>query len=447
MRHRHKKKPEGIFNATIHTLSHEGRGIANINGKTTFIDNALPGEEVDFEYTYTKSQYDEGKATHINIASPDRVEPKCPHFALCGGCSLQHLAPLSQTRHKQQTMLDHLKHFGGIEPKEILSPITADSYGYRTKARLGVRFVTKKNRVLVGFREKYSHYLAEINSCVVLDPRVGTKITALCEMIATLSQPHTIAQIEVAAAENETALIFRHLEPLTEKDMTLLLDFANEHAFTIYLQPGGPDTIHIIKGQKANWLSYRLNNQKIELLYHPTDFTQINLAINQQMVDRAIELLALEPNDTILDLFCGLGNFTLAIASHCHHVTGVEGSSQMVERGEMNAKHNNMTNTSFYAHDLTKPFSSELWAKQPFNKLLLDPPRSGAKEVVENISAIKPDRIVYVSCNPATLARDAEILINKGYSLEKVGVLDMFPHTSHVESIGLFVKINKRRVR
>lgn len=439
MKHkRHKKLPTGIFSTTIEKLSHEGRGIAHINGKTTFIDNALPGEQVDFEYTYTKSQFDEGKAIQIHQAAANRVEPRCPHFTICGGCSMQHLAQDAQIAHKQQTLLNQLQHFGQVQPNEILTPISSENYGYRTKARLGARLVHKKNSVLVGFREKYSNYLAEIDSCVILDERVGTKITALRELIASLSCPAEIAQIEVAMGEENVILIFRHLAPLTEQDHALLLAFANEHHFIIYLQPKGLDSIHVLPGQQTTWLNYHLKKYDLELLFHPTDFTQVNFAINQQMVEKALSLLELKPNDITLDLFCGLGNFTLAIARHCQKVIGVEGSNEMVMRAKMNAEHNNIHNTEFYAADLTQDVTQQTWIKTPFNKLLIDPPRSGAQEIIEKLPFAQIERIVYVSCNPATLARDTALLIKQGYRLEKAGILDMFPHTTHVESIALF---------
>ncbi len=438
MMRKKKKLPEGLYQATIHALSHEGRGIAHINGKTTFIDNALIGEEVDFEYTYSKSQYDEGKAIHIKTASADRVVPACPHFSMCGGCSMQHLSQEAQILHKEQTLLNHLKHFGNLSPTEVLAPITGPAYGYRTKARLGVRFVIKKGSVLVGFREKYSNFLAQIDSCAILAPEIGQKITALRELIVKLNAKSEIAQIEVAVSHKTTALIFRNVAPLIHSDEDLLRSFAKEHHFTIYLQPKGPDSIHLLSGLEDGWLSYFLENQKLELLFHPTDFTQINLAINQQMVDRALSLLNLQAHETVLDLFCGLGNFTLPLAQRAKQVTGVEGSLEMTKRAQMNADHNHITNTSFYAHDLTKDISTAPWAATSYDAILIDPPRSGAKELIEQIRPFKAKRIVYVSCHPATLARDAEILKTQGYTLQKAGVLDMFPHTSHVESIALF---------
>ncbi len=441
-RRRRKPLPKDPVTASIHAFSHEGRGIASIDGKTTFIDNALAGEEVDFIYTEKRGKFDEGLAVEVHQASDDRVTPPCAHADICGGCSLQHLANSAQIAHKQSVLVEQLKHFGAAEDYELVEPMQADVLGYRRKARLGVKFVPKKGGALVGFREKKSNFLAQIESCAVLDERVGQIIRPLRDMITELDTNNKTAQLEVAMGDDQVALVVRHLEELTDKDRTLWTDFGKEHGLYIYLQPKGPNTVHLLYGpDEREWLSYKIDAFEVELLFHPMDFTQVNASINQQMVKKAIDWLEPKDEDRILDLFCGLGNFTIPLAKVAKNVIGVEGSDAMVERGGMNAKHNGLDNVEFYATNLQEDFTGEEWAQQGFNKVLIDPPRSGALDVVQNIARFNPERIVYVSCNPATLARDAGELKEKGYKLVKAGVMDMFPHTSHTESIALFEKI------
>jgi len=434
-----KKIPEGTFTATIEELSHDGRGIAKINGKATFIANALPGETVEFNYTYTKSNFDEGSATHIIKPSADRVTPHCKHFDICGGCTLQHLSGDAQLRHKRNTLLEQLKHFGQTTPTELLPPIKSPQWGYRNKARLSARYVTQKETLMVGFREKYKHFVANIDSCVVLNEKIGLKITELKNLFGKLSIPYDIPQIEVAIGTNKTAIIIRHLKPFTAEDLNELKQFANSESIDIYLQPGKLNSIHHLTEPNLPLLAYHLPKYALEYLFKPTDFTQINTAVNEQLVDLVLELLEVEPTDQILDLYCGLGNFTLPIAKYAYSVVGVEGLASLVERAKANAKHNHIHNTESYSCDLSQDFMQENWAKKAYNKLLLDPARSGALEVMQTMaksSSLK--KIVYVSCNPATLARDVGLLVNQhGYRLQKAGILDMFPHTSHVESIAL----------
>lgn len=439
---RKRSIPSGEFTATIHSLSHEGRGITTIDGKTVFIDNALPGETVKFQYTYSKSSYAEGKAIEIANPSSDRVPARCPHFGICGGCSLQHMSSTAQIQHKQATLLNLLEHFGKTQPKTILPAITAEAWGYRGKARLGAKFVFNKGGAMVGFREKYSSYIADIKHCDILHPSVGYSLQTMRNLINQLSQPNSIPQIEVACGDQTTALIVRHMSELTEQDETLLKAFAEEHQFTIYLQPKGVDSVHIL-GDKNNCpdLYYTIPDYQVTIHFHPCDFTQVNQAINLKMINKALELLSLEKTDKVLDLFCGLGNFTLPIAKHCEKVIGVEGSHSMTKKAAMNAARNNILNTEFYGFDLTQSICAEPWANQQYDKLLIDPPRTGAEEMMRIIERFGAKKIVYVSCNPATLARDTQILTQeKGYQLSAAGVLDMFPHTNHVESIALFVK-------
>lgn len=427
------------FTTSITDLSHDGRGIAHINGKTTFVSGALPNETIKAQYTNKRSQFDEAKMLEVITPSPERVQPPCQHFGICGGCSMQHMSPALQIQHKQQALLNQLKHFGHIEPEQLLTPLTGPTLGYRRKGRLGVRFVRKKQRLLVGFREINGRMLADLQQCEVLDPRVGKKLTELAALITKMAHYDHIPQIEVAAGDTQVALIFRHMVALDDAEIQLLCEFGQMHDFDIYLQPAGMDSIHKIFPADGNLrLSYRLHDENLELLFHPADFTQVNIDINQQMIKQALALLDLSPTDKVLDLFCGLGNFTLPIAKHCQHVTGVEGDAAMVKRGYENAAHNKLDNVTFYSANLMEDFTQAPWFKAGYDKVLLDPPRAGALEIVTQLATLKVKRIVYVSCHPATLARDAGVLIQNGYRLKSAGVMDMFPHTEHVESIAMF---------
>ncbi|MDA0911950.1 MAG: 23S rRNA (uracil(1939)-C(5))-methyltransferase RlmD [Proteobacteria bacterium] len=442
-----KNFPSGVFNATISNLSHEGRGIAKIDGKTTFIPFALEGEEVAFEYTLSKSNYDEGKLVQVLKPSAKRVAPPCEYFEMCGGCSFQHVAPDAQIAFKEETLLNHFKHFGqGLEPLARIAPLRSSSHeGYRTKARLGVRYVHKKGKVLVGFRERDGRFLADINHCEVLHPSVGKNLTLLQDLVFSLSNYKEIPQIEVAVDDEVTALIIRHLSAFTDEDLAKLTDFAKAQQFWIYLQAKGPDTITRLYPeitQEPQSLSYHLTDYGVTIYFEPNDFTQVNHDINRKMLKQAIALLEVSTSDTVLDLFCGLGNFSLPLATKAKFVVGVEGDEAMTMRAMENAKRNNIDNVAFYPVNLFEDISKHEWiVENEFNKLLLDPPRAGAEMVCKQIEKINPERIVYVSCDPATLARDAGILVNeKGYKLLSAGVMDMFPHTTHVESIAVFEK-------
>jgi len=433
-----KRLPEPVSGVTIESLGHDGRGVTHIEGKAVFIDGALPGEVVDFEYLTSRKKFDEGRVTHVQQASPDRVEPKCPHFGLCGGCSLQHMEAGAQIRAKQQVLLDNLRHIGKVEPETVLPPLTGQIWGYRTKGRLGAKDVIKKGRVLVGFREKRSSYVADLARCEVLHPSVGEKFAALAALIEQLDAKARIPQIEVAVADATTALVFRHLDPLTDGDLEKLKQFATDNNFRIYLQAAGPDSVQPLLPEDSS-LSYRLAAQDIEIHFRPTDFTQINTGINEQMIARVLELLALDKSDKVLDLFCGLGNFTLPMARQAGLVVGVEGESGLVSRARENAVLNGIENATFHTANLMDDHIESSWVGEGYSKVLLDPPRSGAAEVLDMLGNVGPKRIVYVSCHPGSLARDAGILVNeKGYRLLAAGVMDMFPHTAHVESIALF---------
>lgn len=427
---------------TIHSLSHDGRGIATVNNKTTFVSGALPQETVTYKITKKHSQYNEAEALTIIESSAQRVTPPCQHFGICGGCSLQHMSDDSQLQLKQNTLLEQLKHFGQAAPESILPPLHTNTIGYRRKARLGVKFVIKKNKLLIGFREKSSRYLADLASCVVLHPKIGERFTELSQLIASLEIYQSIPQIEVAIGDHEAALVVRHMQPLSLLDQDKLVQFAAQHGFQLYTQPNSPLTIQKLWPQdEKHRLTYTLPDQQLEFLFHPLDFTQINLEMNRLMVNQALQLLELKPTDKVLDLFCGIGNFTLPIALHSNHVTGVEGGEEMVTRAKDNAAHNNISNVTFYAANLMELNISAPWMKSHYDKVLLDPPRAGAKEILPFINQCGAKKIVYVSCNPATLARDAGELVHQhGYKLKHAGIMNMFAHTSHIEAMAVFEK-------
>lgn len=445
-RSRKQRLPLEAFPATIESLSHEGRGVTHIDGKATFISGALPNEKVTFIYTSKSKSHDEGKIEEVIEASPDRVEPKCQHYDICGGCSLQHLSSDAQIKYKQQSMLDGLKHLGKVEPLEVFDPIVGDAWAYRRKARLGAKFVIKKDKVLVGFRERHGGFLADITGCEVLHESVGKKLEAFQALMYEMESRDSTPQIEVAVGDDATALIIRHLKPLSDDDQNAWIGFAKEHDFQLYLQPKGPNTVHCIWPDEGDRkvLSYQHKAFDTKVDFGPQDFFQVNTSINVQMVPRAVELLKLTGDERVLDLFCGLGNFTLPIARNAAHVTGVEGDQVMVNRAREAALANGIENTDYFASNLMgtpEELKREPWLKNKYDCILLDPPRSGAKEIIEHFGKLKAKRIVYVSCHPATLARDAgELVHTHGYKLVGAGVMDMFPQTAHVESIAVFEK-------
>lgn len=432
--------PTEPVRARIESLTHDGRGVTHIDGKTVFVDGALTGEEVEFQYIARQRRYDEGKTLRVIEASADRVTARCAHFGVCGGCALQHMRETAQIQAKQKTLLDDLERIGHVKPKHVLPALTGPSWGYRRKARLAVKYVIKKERVLVGFREKHSHYLADIANCEVLYPAVAKLLPQLSALVAALSIKEQIPQFEVAVGDNAIALIMRHLAPLSEADRALLAGFAQQHAIHLYLQAKGPDSIELLWPQRSV-LSYRLERHNVEFEFRPTLFTQVNAEMNALMVDRALELLDLQPQDQVLDLFCGLGNFTLPIARRAAHGVGVEGDAALVQAARDNAQHNAIANVDYHVSNLNEDVMIYPWARKTYDKVLLDPPRSGAHELVQQAALWTAPRVVYVSCNPATLARDAGVLVHeRGYRLVSAGVMDMFPHTAHVESIALFQK-------
>lgn len=442
--------------ADVESLNYDGRGVARIDGKVTFIEGALPGERVRFRYHNKRPSFDTGAVQEVLVPSPDRVSPPCPHFGVCGGCSLQHLQPAAQVVALQQVLAETLAHVGNVQPQRWLAPITGPASGYRRRARLGVRNVPKKGGVLVGFREKRRSYITPLDACLTLDPRVSDMLPALRELITGLSIPDRIPQIEVACGDKAVTLVFRHLRPLTATDRERLTAFAQTHAVQVYVQAEGPESATPLWPQSPTTLQYRLPDYDVTLAFAPTDFIQVNEVVNRQLVHRALTLLELQPSDTVLDLFCGLGNFTLAAARHAARVVGFEADAGLIARARANAAANGMTNVEFVVADLYQDSQAMPWSETQIPaaaptqtlpravgavKVLLDPPRAGAIDALKRFANQLPARIVYVSCNPATLARDAAYLVNAaGYRFEGAGVADMFPHTSHVESLALFTR-------
>lgn len=462
---------------TVTNLAHDGRGVASYgdqpdhhldkHGKKVFVSFALPNETVSVKITGSRKSMEEGDAVEVLAnPNPERTTPPCPHFGVCGGCSLQHWQPDGQIQFKQSVLAELLEHQAHIQPEHWLPPLVADRLGYRTKARMGVRYVEKKGTALVGFRERASNFLANLNECHVLDPRVGFEIENLKALISSLDARDHIPQLELAMGETledvidskkSIAVIVRHMVDLGEHDIAKLQAFFAERNWQLFLQPKGSDTVHRIDPLYENnpharpssltvpptgGLFYRLPEFDVTFEFSPLDFTQVNLSVNRKMTKLAIDLLELKPGERVLDLFCGLGNFSLPLARQVGEtgfVIGVEGSSEMTQRAKMNANANGLHHTDFFAQDLTKDFSAEPWVGQ-VDALLIDPPRSGALEVMQYLDKFNAKRIVYVSCNPITLARDTAVLLDKGYKLTHAGVMDMFCHTGHVESIARFEK-------
>jgi len=440
-RRRVKKLPDSPVECVIEGLTTEGRGLVHINDKVVFVDGALGNEKVLIEYTASTSKFDEAKVLEVIEASADRVSPPCQHADICGGCSLQHLDTQKQIENKQASLIESLKYIGKVEAESLLPAITGPVVGYRYKARLGVRYVAKKEKVLVGFREKRSNFLALIEQCEVLHARVGHKLSALSDLIYGMEARDQIPQIEVAIDDANVVLVFRHLEALSASDLSRLVDFAKEENFVVMLQSGGPATVTSLWPEEFRYLSYQLNDQNLEFKFEANDFTQVNPDINQKMINRVIDLMELQADENVLDLFCGLGNFTLPLAQKALHVTGIEGNQELVNKANDNAVLNNISNTEFFAVDLSAKLDGQRWLNQRYDKILLDPPRSGAMEMIHYLGKLGAKRIVYVSCQPTTLARDAGALVNEyGYRLLSAGVMDMFPHTAHVESIAVFEK-------
>ncbi|HYF60587.1 MAG TPA: 23S rRNA (uracil(1939)-C(5))-methyltransferase RlmD [Burkholderiaceae bacterium] len=430
----------------IDSLDLEANGVARSEGKVAFVRGALPGETVVARVVRRKPRFDVAEVERVERASPIRVAPRCAHFGTCGGCSMQHVEPRAQVSIKQRALEDALWHLGKVRAESMLPPIVGPAWAYRYRARLSVRHVPKKGGVLVGFHERGSSYVADMRECHVLPPRVADLLLPLRELVAGLSIRDRMPQVEVALGETVLALVFRVLEPLVEADRALLRAFAERHALELWLQPKGPDTIELFApapGRAASDLHYALPEFGVRMPFRPTDFTQVNHAINAALVGRAVRLLDPRPGERIADLFCGLGNFTLPLATRAGAVVGIEGSRTLVERARENAVANGLAGRCDFAVSNLFELTPEAWrALGDFDRVLVDPPREGALAVAQALSAPgapRPSRVVYVSCNPATLARDAAVLVHEGgWTLRQAGVVNMFPHTSHVESIAVF---------
>ncbi len=426
---------------TVESLDQEGRGVAHAEGKVIFIDGAITGERVTYAPYRKKPSFENAQLIDILKTSFMRVSPKCPHFGTCGGCSMQHLDPAAQVAAKQRILEDNLQRIGKVTPETLLPPIHGLPWGYRQRARLSARYVLKKSKMLVGFHEKRSAYVADMSSCEILPPKISALIPKLAALLEGLLIRDSLPQIEVACGDQVDVLVLRIMEPLTAADEVPLRAFAEAHAVQFWLQPKGPDTVYPFHPLDAPPLTYTLPEFEIEMPFAPTEFTQVNHQLNRVMVHRAMRLLDPQPGERIADFFCGLGNFTLPIARSGAEVLGIEGSPALVKRAQQNAAHNGLSaNTQFAAMNLFEMNEARLAELGRFDKWLVDPSRDGAMELVKAITPeIAPQRIVYVSCNPATLARDAAVLVQAhGYVLKSAGVMNMFPQTSHVESIAVF---------
>jgi 23S rRNA (uracil1939-C5)-methyltransferase len=430
--------------ALVESLDHEGRGVAHVDGKVIFIEGALPGERVEYASFRRKPSYEQATVVRILKASSQRVTPPCPHFGVCGGCSMQHMDPAAQTAAKQRVLEDALSHLASLRPETVFSPIAGPALGYRRRARLSVRFVEKKGGALVGFRERRSSYVADMSTCKVLPPAVADLLPELRKLISCLSNPDRMPQIEVAVGERgegcKIVLILRILEALTDPDQKILREFCDSHALTVYLQSGGPATIALFHAANDLPLSYSLPDFALKMQFRPTDFTQVNYGVNRMVVRRAMGLLSPQAGERIADMFCGLGNFSLPIARQGAMTVGIEGNQALVDQAAFNAAANGLAlHTDFQVANLFEVTPESLAALGVFDKMLIDPPREGAIALVKALAKPYPRRIVYVSCNPATLARDAAILVHEqGYRLSGAGIANMFPQTSHIESIALF---------
>lgn len=429
--------------ATVAGLTHTGEGIVR-GGKAVFVPGALPGESIKFRRTRAHRQHDEAELIEVLTPAAERVEPRCPHFGVCGGCALQHLAPQAQLEARQAELRDNFERVARVTPRTWLPPLRGPVWGYRRRARLGAKFVTKKGKVLVGFRERLTPYIADVQHCDVLAPPVGDLVAPLGNLIMGLSIRERLPQIEVAVADNAVALVLRVLDPPSAADLERLREFRSTHGVRLYLQPAGLESVQELDAP-GEPLRYELPKHELQLQFLPTDFIQVNGAVNEALVSRALELLELTPSAEVLDLFCGIGNFTLPMARSARRVVGVEGDAALVARARHNAHLNGLRNTEFHVANLTQlpqdPGAGAHgvpWLRGDYTHVVLDPPRAGAREVLASVASLAPQRVLYISCHPGSLARDLGVLVNEhGFTLEAAGVLDMFPHTAHFESLAL----------
>jgi 23S rRNA (uracil1939-C5)-methyltransferase len=420
----------------VAALSHEGAGIVH-GAKTAFVPRALPGETIRFRRARRHRQYDEAQLEAVVSSASTRVSPRCAHFDICGGCALQHLDTGAQLHLKQQQLADSLQRLAGLAPARWLDPVAGPAWGYRRRARLGVKYVTRKGRVLVGFRERASHFVASLERCEVLAEPIGALLAPLSALIQQLSIREQLPQIEVSVGDQTAALVLRVLATPTEEDCARLREFETLHAVRLFLQSGGPATVRALTEPPPR-LSYALPESALELEFGPTDFIQINREANRALVAVAAQLLELTADAQVLDLYCGLGNFSLALARRAGSVVGIEGEAALIERARANARGNGIANAQFYQADLSGAALDGGWLRQPYTHVLLDPPRIGAREMLPHIARIAPRRLLYVSCHPGTLARDLGLLVHQhGFELLAAGVVDMFAHTAHVESLAL----------
>ncbi len=427
-----------IQEAVVLDLAHDGRGVARVDGKAVFIEGALPGERVRFRVFKRRRQMDEAGLVEVVEPSADRVVPPCAHYGICGGCSLQHLAPAAQLVAKEHQLLENLERIGRVRPDTVFAPIEGPQWGYRRRARLGVKHVLKKGRVLAGFRERDKPYIADLKRCEVLIERFATLPEDIAALVETLSLRGAVPQVEVAAGDTAAALVFRVMQVPTADDSARLEAFGSQHGVQIFLQRGGLDSIEPLRADYPP-LEFALDGGQVTLAFGPVDFFQVNRDINRSMVDRTLELLGATPADTVLDLFCGLGNFTLPLALRAGRVVGVEGDAALVAKARANATRNGIGNAVFHTDDLFEPGRCGAWVQNPYDLVVLDPPRAGASQIMERMPHWRPRRVVYISCHPGSLARDAGLLVEAfGYRLHGAGVMDMFPHTTHVESIAVF---------
>ncbi|MEF1284103.1 23S rRNA (uracil(1939)-C(5))-methyltransferase RlmD [Vibrio sp. M250220] len=418
---------------TIEKLDHHGAGIAYQNNKPIFIEGALPGEQVLAQLTESKSKFARAKLIKIQQPSQQRIEPFCAHYHECGGCNMQHLSSAAQQEYKQQTLSQLMSKFAG-QSIELDAPILGDSQSYRRRARVSIKLNKKTRQLEFGFRKKNSQDIVNVTHCPVLDTELDALLAPLYSLLRGFSNQENIGHLELVKGDNTNVIVLRHLKPLKAQDQQALEDFAQQQGAALYLMPES-DQLNRVVGESAHY-----REAGVTIPFEPNNFIQVNQKVNQAMVQQAITWLELTAQDRVLDLFCGLGNFSLPIAKQVMSVVGVEGVDVMVEKAASNAQFNQIDNASFYQANLEQDVSGQLWAAEKFDKILLDPARAGASGIIEQISALGASRVVYVSCNPATLARDSQSLLSQGYRLQKLGMLDMFPHTSHLESMALFVK-------
>lgn len=431
-----------LFTADIESLDHEGRGVTHVDGKVVFVEGALAGERVELETYRRKPRYELARTQVVLRASPSRTQPRCQFFGICGGCAMQHIEARTQVAAKQRVLEDNFAHIGQVRPDTVLSPIHGPAWGYRLRARFSSRYVHKRGTALVGFRERRHSFVADMQTCEVVPPRISQLLMPLRSLANSLSIRERVPQIELAVGDHCVALAFRVLEPPSGEDEMRLRDFADRHGVHVYLQPGGPDTVRLLHPVGDELLSYTLPDFDLEYRFGLTDFTQVNHQINRVLVRRALSLLNVAVGERVADLFCGIGNFSLPMARRGAQVSGLEGSETLIERARSNARHNGLeSGCDFREADLFKMDAQQWRDLGHFDKVLIDPPRDGAVELVKAFASDPPERVVYVSCNPATLARDAAIMVHSnGYSLSAAGVVNMFPHTTHVESIAVFDK-------